>query len=184
MHPRTDGRGRPPSITDTLGTSRAARRGQHEPLVLGQEPSQCAAACIVVGFDGSSLGLAAVVDAGLRAGPHGCVFVVHAYRDPPRLLGSPYHQRRLSRARAAGRQLLDELWSYRDLLPDSQYVPELIAGPAPDAINRVAEARKADAIVIGLRRNGAVSDLRRSVAGKLLRLAAVPVIAMPEQQRT
>jgi nucleotide-binding universal stress UspA family protein len=182
MHSRARGRGRPPLIGGTLHRGRAARRRQHEPLVLGQEPSWPTASAIVAGFDGTSLGLAAVVDAGLRAGALGCVFVVHVYRDPPGLLGSPYHQRRLTQARAAGNELLDELWSYRELLPESQYVPELIAGRPAEAINRVAAARKADAIVVGLRRGGALSGLRRSVAGRLLRFASVPVIAMQEQQ--
>jgi nucleotide-binding universal stress UspA family protein len=183
MHSRTHRRGRPPTIGESLGKGRAPRREEHEPIVLGQEPSWPSASAVVAGFDGTSLGLAAVVEAGLRAGPLGCVFVVHAYQAPPRFLGSPYFQRRLSRARSAGQRLLDELWGYREALPESQYVPELIAGRPAEAINRVAAARAADAIVIGLRRERTVSGLRRSVAGRLLRTAPLPVIALPERQQ-
>ncbi len=181
MYSRTQRRGHEPWIGPTIAPSWAVRRSAREPLVLGAEPSQPPATRVVVGFDGSSLGLAAVVEAGLRAGPIGCVFVVHVYGSPPRFLGSPYFERHVSDDRSAGRRLLDELWRCRDALPETEYIPELIAGRPADAIARVAEARRADAIVVGIRRTGRTRAPHRSVAGKLLRRAEVSVIIVPDQ---
>jgi len=143
-------------------------------IVLGQEPSRSVTCAIVAGYDGSPLGQAAVVEAGLRAGETGCVFVVFAYHTPPGFLGWPYFDRRLRSARATGERALAELLTGRASLPNSEYIPELIAGAPADAIVRVAAARHAEAIVVG------ASQRRRrgSVSRELERNADMPVITI------
>ena len=136
---------------------------------------------VVAGYDGSSRGRAAVIAAGRRAGPSGRVFVVYAYRPPPAYLGSPYAQRRLTAARAAGRHALGGLLLDDEDLPRAQYVSELIAGNPASAIARVAAAQRADAIVVGASRPRRVGFGSRSVSAALRRSVDVPVIVMPDQ---
>jgi nucleotide-binding universal stress UspA family protein len=150
-------------------------------LVLGQEPPRPVSRAIIAGYDGTALGRGAVVEAGLRAWPTGCVFVVHAYHSPPGYLGSPYSERRVSAARAAGRQLLEDLFGDRGL-PDVEYIPELIPGRPMEAIARVAAARAADAIVIGARQKGRVRTILNAVSRRRLLAPAVPVVLIPERR--
>ena len=89
---------------------------------------------IVAGFDGTSLGEAAVAEAAVRAGPAGYVFVVCAYRGPLRCLGRPYFDRRLREARMAGQRVLDDLWRRRDTLLRSHLIQQLICGRPAQAI--------------------------------------------------
>jgi nucleotide-binding universal stress UspA family protein len=147
-------------------------------IVLGQEPSRVATHVLVAGYDGSDNGQAAVVEAGLQAGESGCVFVVYAYAGPPRLLGSPYYDRRLSRARAIGREALSELLLGETSLPNAEYIPELIEGRPPEVIARVASARHADAIVVGPSQARGLRRNRASVSHKLERTVRVPVITI------
>jgi nucleotide-binding universal stress UspA family protein len=174
-HARRRNRG----VTRLASAGRRERVGSHGSLILGQEPLRPVSCAIIVGYDGTALGRTAVVEAGLRARPAGCVFVVHAYRSPPGYLGSPYTERRVSAARAAGKRLLEDLFSDGGL-PDVEYIPELISGRPMEAIARVAAARDADAIVIGARPTGRVRTILNAVSRQRLLTPAVPVILIPE----
>jgi nucleotide-binding universal stress UspA family protein len=159
------------------GVPAASVRPASSPLiVLGQEPQRLAARALVAGYDGSPLAQAAVVEAGLQAGPAGCVFVVYAYNSPPRLLGWPYYNRRLTQARAIGHQALADLLMGGTWLPEAEYIPELIAGQPADAIARVAAARHAAAIVVGAPSAQRLGAKRASVSHELERTVRVPVI--------
>ena len=147
-------------------------------IVLGQEPRRLAARAVVAGYDGSPLAQAAVVEAGLRAGRTGCVFVVYAYDPPPGFVGWPYYDRRLMRARATGHQALADLLMGGTWLPEAEYIRELIAGQPADAIARVAAARHADAIVVGATRARRPMAKRASVSHELERAVRVPVITI------
>jgi nucleotide-binding universal stress UspA family protein len=158
--------------------------GRRGPARLGVDSPPPVSHGIVVGYDGTALGHEAVVQAGLRAGPAGCVLVVYAYRLPPKFLGRRSFQRRLDAARAAGREALEDLFSNRDCLPDAEYIPKLMCGRPADAISRIAAARSADAIVIGLRRSGTVQALLSSVTARGLLAAPIPVVIVSESSRT
>lgn len=168
-------------------TSKAARTAGRSTTVVGRtnvgtlgERPDPAARTVVVGYDGTALGRAAVVEAGLRAGLTGCVFVVYAYRNPPGFLGSPYYERRLSTARATGQHALTNLLRDPGGLPVAEYVPELLGGPPADALMRVAAARSADEIVVGASHAGRLRGVLGTVTRMLLRTAEVPVITIPE----
>ena len=149
--------------------------------MLSQESPPAASRAIVAGYDGTALGREAVVQAGLQAGPTGCVFVVYAYR-PPRWYFGRF--RRLRAARAAGRRALEDLLSGRNWLPDTEYVTELIPGRVADAISRVAAARKADSVVVGARQAGRFRAAPRSVSLERLLVAGIPVVIVPDSQGT
>jgi nucleotide-binding universal stress UspA family protein len=134
------------------------------------------ARAVVAGYDGSRVAQSAVVEAGLRAGPTGCVFVVYAYSSPPAFLGWPYYNRRLTRARAIGHQALAFLLMGGTWLPEAEYIPELIAGQPVDAIARVTAARHADAIVVGASSTRRLRAKRASVSHELEQTLRVPVI--------
>lgn len=132
----------------------------------------------IAGYDGTRLGRAVVREAGRRAGPTGTVFVVYAYRSSTGVLATPRSQRRASSDRDDGRRALAQLQSEEAELPQSQYVPELLAGAPAEAIARVARVRGADEIVIGeSRRRG--HGLRRRVSDRLARRASAPVVTVP-----
>jgi nucleotide-binding universal stress UspA family protein len=147
-------------------------------IVLGQEPSRLTTRVLVAGYDGSSESQAAVVEAGLRAGQTGCVFVVYAYDGPPRFLGSPNYNCRLGRARAVGHRALADLLQGGTWLPQAEYIPELIEGKPAEAIARVAAARHADAIVVGPTEARRLRGKRASVSHELERTVPVPVITI------
>jgi nucleotide-binding universal stress UspA family protein len=143
-------------------------------------PSTPAGLALVAGYDGTAVARAAVVQAGLIAGPTGCVFVVHAYRSPPRRLGRSSFDHRLSAAQAAGRCVLEDLLAGRHPLPEAQYTPELVCGRPIEAMIRVADARDADAIVVGARLTGWLHAILKAVSRERMLAAGVPVIVVPE----
>jgi nucleotide-binding universal stress UspA family protein len=162
--------------------TQSTRRGgvdSHESLVLGREPSRPVSRAIVAGYDGTALGREVVVEAGLRAWPTGCVFVVYAYRSPPGYVGSPYSERRVSAARAEGSRVLEDLFADHRL-PDVEYIPEWISGRPMEAIARVAAARGAAAIVVGARHTGRARTMLNAISRQRLLAPAVPVIVIPE----
>lgn len=178
MHSRTHRRATILSTEATLARTRRPPRVGCGPVVLGQEPSDPSVRTIVAGFDGTATGEAAVAEAALTVGPSGSVFVVYAYRTPPSIFGGTIFDSGVSKARLAGRRVLDDLWHKRDELPAAEFIPELIAGPPADAIRRVASARHAEAIVVGAG-HGRRFGVRRSVARQLQRTVGVPVIVVP-----
>jgi nucleotide-binding universal stress UspA family protein len=76
----------------------------------------------------------------------------------------------------------EALAQLRDLMPDTFYgdwEAEVAVGPPADAIVRVAHKRDADLIVMGTRkRSGRRHVLLGSVADKVVRLAACPVLTV------
>jgi nucleotide-binding universal stress UspA family protein len=177
MHSHTHRRAAILSREATIARTRRPPQVGYGPLVLGQEPSDPSVRTIVAGFDGTATGEAAVAEAALTAGPSGCVFVVYAYRTPPSFLGWTSFDSAVSKARLAGRRVLDDLWRKRGELPTAEFIPELIAGPPADAISRVASVRHAEAIVVGAG-HGRRFRVRRSVARQLQRTGGVPVIVV------
>lgn len=134
---------------------------------------------IVVGYDGSESARAAVDYAGRRAGADGTVFVVTAYGPPPDWLGHREYDRIVAQHRAHGNDLLESLMGVRDWLPPADYELELLEGPAAEALERVADTRGADEIVVGSRGRGRVRGALGSVSHALLRDARRPVVVMP-----
>ena len=133
----------------------------------------------MAGYDGTPLGREVVVQAGLRAGPAGCVFVVYAYRSRRWPFGRSNVQRRLI-GRAAGRHALEDLFSHPDGLPDTEYILELIAGRTANALSRIAGARGAEAIVVGTRPAGRLRAMLRSPSRERMLAAGVPIVTIPE----
>ena len=131
---------------------------------------------IVVGYDGSDTGRAAVAYARQRAGDGGRVFVVHAYHLPADLLGFPNYDDLLNERQRHGRALLAEVAPEGD---DSHLETELIGGSAAEAIARVARVRDADEIVVGARGRSRARALLGSVSSELLHVADRPVVVIP-----
>ena len=181
-----DREGRTHLRTRRIGRSRsAACRAGHGVdggwLVLGPPQPSSGSRTIVAGYDGTAVGREAVVQAGLQAGPTGCVFVVYAYGSPGSRFG---RVRRLKAAWAAGRRALEDLFNDGDPLPDADYVEELIPGWLHDAIRHVAYIRRADAIVVGARQTGPMRTVLSSFSRGRLLAAGVPVVIVSELQLT
>lgn len=109
------------------------------------------------------------------------MFVVYAYNSPAGYLGQPYYDQRLIEARRRGTTALTELLrDPRAGLPRTDYVEELLGGPPAEAINNVARARNADAILIGAPTvRGLRRRIRGSVSHKLGQIANRPVLVVP-----
>lgn len=138
---------------------------------------------IVVGFDGSEASRRALEEAAGRAAPDGHVYVVHAFHAPGESSGGPRSDARMSDEMADARllqeQLADIAWP-----AGVEWESELIAGPAADAIVRVASVRDADGIYIGTRGTGRARALLGSVAHDVLHHADRPVVIIPERAVT
>lgn len=131
---------------------------------------------IVVGYDGSDTGRAAVAYARRRAGADGRVFVVHAYDLPADMLGFPNYQRLLDERQGHGRTLLAEIAPQGD---DAHLETELIGGSPAHVIADVARIREADEIVVGARGLSRARALLGSVSSELLHVADRPVVVIP-----
>lgn len=136
---------------------------------------------VVVGYDGSAASRAAVVHAVRRAGPGGCLYVVHAYRVPADYWGTGYYQVLLDEVALAGRTLMERLPEEIEAVKDVEWYPEVIAGVPARAIADVAAAREADEIVVGSRGYGRARALLGSVSHELIHLATCPVTVIPER---
>ena len=136
---------------------------------------------IVVGYDGSPAGRAAVSLGIDRVGSIGRLIVVHSHGVPPDYVGVPFYQEMLdeSTERAAG--IMDELEAALPQLRSVNYEPDVVIGSAPEAICRVAKVRKADEIIIGTRGLGRVRALLGSVSHEVLHRAECPVTVIPER---
>lgn len=131
----------------------------------------------VAGYGGSARARAAVAEAGRRAGPSGCVFVVYAYRIPATYRGLPDFPRRVRAMRADGKCALFDLLNDAETLPATTYIPKLVDGSPPDAIRIVAAAPNAAAILVG-RSRLRVALLGLGVARRLTQMASTPVITV------
>jgi nucleotide-binding universal stress UspA family protein len=133
---------------------------------------------LVVGFDGSEEAGKAL-DYAASAVNGGKLFVVTAVVPPPEWAGTPGWQQSIDQQHARGAALLEEA---TDRLPNGvDYSTELLEGPAADAIAGVADARRADAIVVGSRGLGRVRAVLGSVSHDLLHVSDVPVIVIPRR---
>jgi nucleotide-binding universal stress UspA family protein len=133
---------------------------------------------LVVGYDGSDAARKALDYAASRVNG-GKLFVVTAVVPPPEWMGSPFWQRAVDEEHKRGGELLEEAAGY---LPGTvDYSTELLEGPAADAIVGVADARHADAIVVGSRGLGRVRAVLGSVSHDVLHIADCPVVVVPER---
>jgi nucleotide-binding universal stress UspA family protein len=132
---------------------------------------------VVVGYDGSEAGRAALAHAARRARDGGRVVAVHAFQPAPDWLGSPYYQRALDAYQAQGRDLLRALEEQGEL--GAELTTTLLEGPPARAIVAAADARDADEIVIGSRGFGAMRGLLGSVSHAVLHEADRPVVVIP-----
>jgi len=136
---------------------------------------------VVVGFDDSPASHVAVARAIQRVGPHGKLYLVHAWEVPEAWRGrgkyGPYVDRALTTAEA----VVDAAVAAHPGLEGITWESELIGGPAAKAITDVAHARHADEIILGTRGFGRVRALLGSVAHELIHLAPCPVTVIPEQ---
>jgi nucleotide-binding universal stress UspA family protein len=136
--------------------------------------------CIVVGYDGSESARVAVEHAVLAAAPAGVVVVVHAFGPPPDWLGAPNYQRVLDDHRGRGQQLLDELEADAEaVFAGVAYELDLLADSPAGAILSAADARDADAIIVGSRGFAFVHGALGSVSHELLQRADRPVTVIP-----
>jgi nucleotide-binding universal stress UspA family protein len=133
---------------------------------------------LVVGYDGSEAARKALDYAASRVNG-GKLFVVTAVVPPPEWMGNPGWQQIVDEEHKHGSQLLEEAAAQ---LPETvDCSTELLEGPAADAIVNVAEARHADAIVVGSRGLGRVRAVLGSVSHDVLHLAGCPVVVVPER---
>jgi nucleotide-binding universal stress UspA family protein len=133
---------------------------------------------VVVGYDGSEASRKALDYAASRVNG-GKLFVVTAVVPPPEWMGNPGWQQIVDQEHTRGTELLEEAVGH---LPESvDCSTELLEGPAADAIVGVADARHADAIVVGSRGLGRVRAVLGSVSHDVLHLAECPVIVVPER---
>ena len=122
---------------------------------------------VVVGYDGSPTGRAAVDWAARRAGATGHVVVVHV------LEGSP----------TGGEAVLDALVMTDDPLLGTSFETELLDGRPADVLRTTATERGADEIVVGARGHGMVHRaLLGSVAHDLVQRSPLPVVVIPAAQ--
>jgi len=137
--------------------------------------------CVVVGFDGSAASHVALTRAIDRVGPHGKLYLVHAWEVPESWRGrgnyQPFVNGALDDAEAVVKQAREMHPGLRGITWES----ELIGGPVAKAIADVADVRHADEIILGTRGFGRVRALLGSVAHEVIHLASCPVTVIPEQ---
>jgi nucleotide-binding universal stress UspA family protein len=137
--------------------------------------------CVVVGFDGSPASHVALSRAIQTVGPHGKLFLVHAWDAPEPWRGRGTYQPYVSRTLTAAEAVLDSAVEAHPGLAGIDWERELIGGPPARVIAGVAAARHADEIILGSRGFGRVRALLGSVAHELIHLATCPVTVIPER---
>jgi len=137
--------------------------------------------CVVVGFDGSAASHVALSRAIDRVGPHGKLYLVHAWDVPESWRGSSTHQVLVNRAIEDAEVVVERARATHPGLRGITWESELIGGPVAKAIADVAHVRGADEIILGTRGFGRVRALLGSVAHEVIHLAACPVTVIPEQ---
>jgi nucleotide-binding universal stress UspA family protein len=137
--------------------------------------------CVVVGFDGSPASHVALSRAIQTVGPHGKLFLVHAWEVPEAWRGRGTYEPFVNRALTAAEAVVDDAVKAHPALAGIAWETELIGGPAAKAIADVAAARHADEIIVGTRGFGRMRALLGSVAHELIHLADCPVTVIPER---
>jgi len=131
-----------------------------------------AAPPIVAALDGSTSGRAAMVEAvGLAAELGAPVVFVHVRRGPSGILGAPVYQRRLTRAMAAARRLLDRALTFAERAGVSAEA-EILEGSPRRRIAEFARDRGARLVVVGRRGR----RLSPSVSRAVVRGSGRPVV--------
>ena len=133
---------------------------------------------LVVGYDGSEAARAALGHAASRVNG-GKLYVVTAVVPPPEWMGNPGWQQAVDEEHKRSTKLLAD--AVEQLPEKVDCSTELLEGPAADAIVGVADARDADAIVVGSRGVGRVRAVLGSVSHDVLHLAYCPVVVVPER---
>ena len=137
--------------------------------------------CVVVGFDNSPASHVALSRGIQRVGPHGKLYLVHAWEVPEAWRGrgkyQPYVDRALTEAEAVMKAAVEAHPGLKGITWES----EMIGGPPARAIADVAEVRGADEIILGTRGFGRMRALLGSVAHELIHLAPCPVTVIPER---
>lgn len=136
---------------------------------------------VVVGFDGSPASDVALSRAIERVGPHGKLYLVHAWEVPEAWRGRGTYQPYVDRAMTEAEGVLERAVESHPGLKGITWESEMIGGPAARAIADVAEVRHADEIVVGTRGFGRMRALLGSVAHELIHLAPCPVTVIPER---
>jgi nucleotide-binding universal stress UspA family protein len=136
---------------------------------------------VVVGFDGSPASHVALSRAIQTVGPHGKLFLVHAWEVPEAWRGRGNYQPYVNRTLTTAEAVVDDAVKAHPGLADVDWESELIGGPAAQAIADVAAARHADEIILGTRGFGRMRALLGSVAHELIHLARCPVTVIPER---
>ena len=136
---------------------------------------------VVVGFDGSPASHVALSRAIQTVGPHGKLYLVHAWEVPEAWRGRGTHEPYVNRTLTAAEAVVDDAVKAHPGLADIDWETELVGGPAATAIADVAEVRQAHEIIVGTRGFGRMRALLGSVAHELIHLAACPVTVIPEQ---
>lgn len=138
------------------------------------------AACIVVGYDGSSSAKAALARAARDAAGGATVVIVSAFEAPPEWLGAPFDQTKLDEHR--GKAEADLRAAAADpVLAGVTVETELLAGRPAEVITNVASTRDAEEIVVGSRGFGPLRGALGSVAYRVLHLADRPVVVIPDR---
>lgn len=134
---------------------------------------------IVIAVDGSDCSDRAVLQGfGLARTYGSTVWLVHAYPHTSDLLGYDEFDKLVSRRKAAGQKILDHS---RTVAGESviEIIDDLLEAPEADAIVKVAEAQKADLIVMGTRGRGAFEGmLFGSVSRKVVHHAPCSVLVV------
>jgi nucleotide-binding universal stress UspA family protein len=136
---------------------------------------------VVVGFDGSPASHVALSRAIETVGPHGKLFLVHAWGGPEAWRGRGTYQPYVDRALTAAEAVVDAGVKAHPGLAETDWESEIIGAPPAKAIAEVAAARHADQIIVGTRGFGRVRALLGSVAHELIHLAECPVTVIPER---
>lgn len=138
--------------------------------------------CILLAVDGSTCSHAASQYAeDLAHMSKAKVVVVHAYAKIPRYLGEPNRSELIARHE---REAQDILSPVTDQLSGAgiDVIPEILEGPAAEAILEVAKTRRCDLIIMGCHGHSELSGLiLGSVSHKVLNHAQTPVLVVPER---
>ena len=133
---------------------------------------------LVVGWDASAASRAALAFAARIAG-HGRIVAVHAHEATAPAATARWQELLGQDAAERSRALLAEIPSEGLALEQVTVEARSEDGTPVEALQRVADAEDADAIVVGSRGLGAAGGLVGSVSEALLRAASRPVIVIP-----
>jgi len=111
------------------------------------------------------------------------VIVVHAFERVPAYLGEPWGEQVISRHVASGQKVAnDAAAELQEAGVD--VIVEVVEGPPPDAILRVASVRQPDLIVMGSRGHGDLASLLLgSVSHRVLAHTHAPVLIIKATQK-